>query len=180
MLSAWSRKRRTLFFVNVPAMIAIPAFLEFADFQAKYGDKADLVMGLFTCIDIVFLVKSYMLYHFMQKLVSEVKYDSVEDKIVITQPHGSSFLGNLESEHSPKDLEKKLKTAGRKTSFNRSLGYRCIKKGENLREFGTEFQGATWNDRQFFDTIISQPGERFKNHKRMQKWQGSKKKQNLG
>lgn len=115
----------------------------------------------------------------MQKLVCEVKYDSVEDKIKITQPHGSMFLGNLESEYTPKELEKKMKMSGVKTSFNKSLGYRSIKKGENLREFGTEFEGAMWSDRQFMDTIISQPGERFKGHKRMQKWQGSKKKQTL-
>ena len=52
MQSAWKRKRSVLYFVNVPAMIAIPAFLELADLSTKYGDKADLVMGLFTCIDI--------------------------------------------------------------------------------------------------------------------------------
>lgn len=175
---AWSRKRATLFFVNLPMMIGIPAFMEFVDIQAKYGERADLVMGIFTAIDVIFCVKTYLLYHFLQKLVSEIEYDSVEDKVTITQPHGSTFLGKVKLEYKPKELEKKLMTPG-KTSFNRSLRYRSIKKGENMREFGTEIPGAEWHDRKFLDTIISQPGERFKNHKKMKRWQDKKKGNNL-
>lgn len=95
MKKAWARKRSTLFYVNLPTLVAIPAFLEFTDMQAKYGEKADFVMGMFTAIDIVFCVKSYVLYYFLQKLVSEVKYDVQEDKIIVTQPHGTGFLKHL-------------------------------------------------------------------------------------
>ena len=54
----------------------------------------------------------------------------------------------VESEYDPKEVEKyQAKT------FNKSIGYRSIKKGENHKRLGTEIKGAIWHDRKLLETI---------------------------
>ena len=151
-------------------MIGIPAFMEFADIASIYAERADTIMALLSVIDLVFVVKSYMLYTFLQKLVTKVEYNHETEKLMFRQEFGSEFLGAKEFEYSPKELEKyQAKT------FNKTIGYRSIKKGENHKRFGTEVKGAIWHDRKLLETIISQPGERLKGMKRQENWHKKKK-----
>ena len=55
----------TLYCVNLPAMIGIPFFIEFADLEAMYADRAETVMALLSAVDLIFFVKSYMVYTFL-------------------------------------------------------------------------------------------------------------------
>ena len=70
MIKSWRRKKFTLYFVNIPTMIAIPAFIEFADLETMYAERAETVMLTLSCIDMIFFVKSFFLYKFLQKLVT--------------------------------------------------------------------------------------------------------------
>ncbi len=87
-------------------MIGIPAFMEFADIASIYAERADTIMALLSVIDLVFVVKSYMLYTFLQKLVTKVEYNHETEKLMFRQEFGSEFLGAKEFEYSPKELEK--------------------------------------------------------------------------
>jgi hypothetical protein len=166
----WVRKKLMLYTVNVPAMLGIPAFMEFADIGAIYAERADTVMAVLSVVDLGFVGISYMTYTFLQKLVTKIEYNHETDKVMLRQEFGSEFLGAKEFEYSPKELEKyQAKT------FNKSIGYRSIKKGENHKRFGTEMPGVIWGDRKLLETIISQPGERLKGMKRQENWHKKKR-----
>ena len=77
------------------------------------------------------------------------------------------------TQYKPKELEK---LSGKKVFLRREMGYRSIKKGENLKEMATEIQGAVWHDRKLLETVICQPGERFTPRKKV-KWHDKKKMQ---
>jgi hypothetical protein len=102
MLNSWRRKKLTIYFVNVPTMIAIPAFIEFADLETMYAERAETVMLTLSCIDLIFFVKSYFLYMFLQKLVTKITYDHTNDKLIFRQEFGSELLNVKESEYEPK------------------------------------------------------------------------------
>ena len=166
----WMRKKLTFYGINVPAMIGIPCFMEFADIEGIYAERADLVMGVLSMVDLIFVIKSYILYQFLQKLVTKVEYNHETEKITFRQEFGNEFLNAKESEYTPKEIEKyQAKT------FNKTIGYRSIKKGDNLRPFATEVKGAIWHDRKLLETVISQPGERLKGMKRQENWHKKKK-----
>ena len=55
-------------------------------------------------------------------------------------------------------------------TFNKSIGYQSIKRGERQRRLATEIKGAIWHDRKLLESIVSMPGERFKNHRKIEKW----------
>ena len=63
--SQWARKKMTLYYINLPAMIGIPLFIEFADLEAMYAERAETVMALLSAVDMIFFVKSYMVYTFL-------------------------------------------------------------------------------------------------------------------
>jgi len=170
MVASWRRKKLTLYCLNLPAMISIPAFIEFADLETIYAERAETVMLALSCIDMVFFVKSYILYQFLQKLVTKITYDSESDKLIFRQEFGSELLNVKETEYEPKEIEKY-----RAKTFNKSVGYRSIKKGEHHRRLATEIPGALWYDRKFLESVVSQPGERIKSMKRMEKWHDKKK-----
>ena len=131
--NAWKRKKMMLYCVNVPAMIGIPCFIEFADLEARYAEKAELIMALLSSVDLIFFFKSYFIYTFMQKLVTKITYNVETDKVTVKQDFGSEFLNTVNAEYNPKELEKYDK----KTITGR-VGYRSIKKGENHKRLGTE------------------------------------------
>jgi len=82
-LREWTRKKLLLYGVNLPAMIAIPAFIEFGDLEAIYDDRAETVMMVLSGIDLFFFAKSYMLYTFLQKLVTHISYNPETNKLTV-------------------------------------------------------------------------------------------------
>ena len=66
-------------------MIGIPLFIELADLEAMYAERAELITGLLSCIDLIFCVKSYLLYSVLQKYVTRITYDSAEDELTFEQ-----------------------------------------------------------------------------------------------
>jgi hypothetical protein len=55
-VASWRRKKLTIYCVNLPAMIGIPAFIELADLETMYAERAETVMMTLSCIDLVFFV----------------------------------------------------------------------------------------------------------------------------
>ena len=131
-------------------MVAIPMFLELCDIEAIYQDRASLVTQLLSGIDMLFFVYACYYYPFMKKLVTKIEFNSQEDKINVHQKFGTEFLGEKVSEYKPKELEK---TKG--SSFNPTVGYRSLRKGENHKGFSTEHREVVWHDRKLFETLIS-------------------------
>ena len=137
-------------------MITIPMIIEFGDIATKYPEKAELVMALLSSADLLIFVQTWLTYNFMRKMVTSISYNNETDKLTLNQDFGSVVLGAKSVEYEPKEIEK----YGAKTLFNRTLGYRTIRKGEPHQTLGTENKGAIWHDRKLYETIISQPGER--------------------
>lgn len=59
----WKRRRLFLYCVNFPAMVAIPLFLELADLQAIYAERADFIMTMLSSIDMAFLIISFSTFY---------------------------------------------------------------------------------------------------------------------
>ena len=87
-------------------MFGIPAYLELADLNAKFGEKAELMSQLLTVTDIMIFGFSYCIYAYMQRYVSKINYNAETDTLKIIQPFGTEFLNHLETEYKPKDIEK--------------------------------------------------------------------------
>ena len=155
-------------------MVGIPLLLEFGDMQALFGLKADKMVMILTGVDIYTVGMSFMLYMYLRKLVSKIEYDCETGKVTVRQEHGSEFLRPKEFELDVKEIEK---FQGK--TFNKTVGYRSIKKGDYHMRFGTESEGVVWHDRKLFDSIISQPGERLKDIKKRKNWRESKKNKRL-
>lgn len=171
----WRAKWLRLYGVYVPTMIAIPCMLEFADMTALFAHKADKVTMLLTAVDCYTVGMSFMLYFFLKKMVSRVEYDTETQKVMVRQEFGSEYLTVKESEYGPKELEKYVG----KARYNKTIGYRSIRKGDYHMKFGTENEKVIWHDRKLFDTVISQPGERLKDMKVRKNWRASKKNKKL-
>ena len=132
----WTRKKLVFYGVMIPAMVAIPVFLEFADIEAIYNEKAWLVTQMLSTIDLLFFMCACYYYPFMKKLVTKIDYDVKEDKLHVHQKFGSEFLGQKVTEYGPKELEK----VSKRNKLNPTIGYRSLKKGENHKGLSTEHQ----------------------------------------
>ena len=148
--------------VNMPIVIGIPMFLELVDVAAINPEKAGIATALLTVADLFFFVRSYFLYSYLRKMVTKISYNPETDKLTLRCEFGSASLAPEEYEYSPKELEKH-EAKSRINKYLYGYKYRSIKKGENFKRFSTErIEGAEWKDEKLFNTIISQPGERFK------------------
>mmetsp|Transcript_23198 Transcript_23198/g.30965 ORF Transcript_23198/g.30965 Transcript_23198/m.30965 type:complete len:195 (+) Transcript_23198:754-1338(+) len=166
----WRGRILRLYAIYMPFMVGTPLLLEFGDLEALFAEKAEKMVMILTCADVYTVGMSFMFYMYMRKLVSKIEYNHETDIVTIRREYGSEFLTPKEHELSAKEIEKyKSKT------FNKTIGYRSIKKGDFHIKFGTESKGVEWHDRKLFDSVISQPGERVKNIKTRKNWRASKK-----
>ena len=67
----------------LPSMVGIPLFLEFADLDAIYGEKATLIMNLLSGVDLTIFGLSIMLYTYMKSLVTRIEYNSETDEVIV-------------------------------------------------------------------------------------------------
>ena len=95
-------------------------------------------------------------------MVSSITYNHETDMLTVVQPFGTNFLGQKTVEFHPKELER-ISDKKMNLLLDRSCVHQSIRKGEQRQNLGTEYDEAVWYDRKFFETIISQPGERYQN-----------------
>ena len=75
------RKRRILFFFNVPMMIGVPCWIEFGNFAETVAEKADKAINMLIMCDLFLVFNSFILYAVLQKICTKISYLPEEDKI---------------------------------------------------------------------------------------------------
>jgi hypothetical protein len=113
-----SRYRKLLFFVNVPLMIGIPAFLESGVFLSYYEHKLQQITTLLTVADFFFVIDSLLIYSLIGKIVTSVAYKPEDNKLEITHL-GTTFLKPKTELVDPQNLIKH-----RRKSINPLIGYK--------------------------------------------------------
>lgn len=71
-----NRYRNLLFYVNVPLMIGIPAFIESGIFLSYYEHKVQQITTLLTVADFFFVLDSLLIYSLIGKIVTSINYNS--------------------------------------------------------------------------------------------------------
>lgn len=139
--------KKMLLYVNCPLMVAIPTFIHTPLFSYYVAaEKAQAMMILMSCCDLMLVVDSYLIYAVVSKLATSVIYKPADDKLEITTM-GGMFMSQKTQVFEPMDLQKHLKK-----SINPFVGYKTV---TGVQVFGTEGIGQ-WADRKFLDSIVKE------------------------
>lgn len=136
--------RRILFYVNLPLIVGIPAFVEWGLPAIQKTDVSILYVVLHLT-DFFLCFNSLIIYSTINKLVTAIKYLPDEHKIKIKQCT-DWFLKEKETTYDPKEVIK-----CKKQVLNPFIGYRNV---TNVGEKYATESTSLWHDRQFFDSII--------------------------
>jgi len=77
--------RKLLLYVNVPIMVGIPLFFNFAPMAAAATQKADLLFMVAHTADCFFLLNSILIYNFVKRVVTSIDYNTETGKLEIKQ-----------------------------------------------------------------------------------------------
>lgn len=138
------RYKKMLFFVNLPLIVGIPAFIEFGLPELQKKDVT-MIYTILHLTDFFLCFNSLIIYSVISKLVTAISYLPEENKIKIKQ-YRDWLLREKVDCYEPKDLIK----CKRKT-LNPFIGYRSVADANT--KFGTE-STSLWHDRQLLDSII--------------------------
>ena len=140
--------RKMLLFVNCPLLVGLPLLLHSSVFASLSSAKLHQMNILLSMADCVLFIDSLLIYTIIGKIVTSINYKPESDKVEVTHL-GTTFLSPKTETLNPKDLAKhKYKTV------NPFIGYKRL---DTKTMFATESSIGHWNDRKFFDSIISAP-----------------------
>lgn len=77
--------RKLLLYVNVPIMVGIPVFFNFAPMAAAATQKADLLFMVAHLSDCFFFLNSILIYSFLKRVVTSIDYNTETGKLEFKQ-----------------------------------------------------------------------------------------------